>query len=228
MLPIYHYEKQTLIDYPGHIAATIFLSGCNFHCPFCHNSELIEFHKAKLSVEEILTDLKRRSRFLEGVVITGGEPTLFRQLIPLLAALKDLGLKVKLDTNGSRPDLLAEIIEFNLVDYIAMDIKDSLVNYVNFTKEKDIKVKILRSIELIKKSGVEHEFRTTVVQGKIGEDEIKDISKSIEGSKYFLQKFYPSKTLNLEFKKISSTPKELLNVFKDIASAKVCCDIRGA
>ena len=120
-------QKTTLLDYPGHVAATVFTGGCNFRCPFCHNSDLIQ-PKVFMLEDEILTFLRKRSRILEGVCITGGEPTLQSGLKEFIMAVKDMGLEVKLDTNGYRPDVLAELCSERLVDYVAMDIKLSLIH----------------------------------------------------------------------------------------------------
>ena len=115
--------KTTLLDYPQHVAATIFLGGCNFRCPFCHNSDLLEGTDGLFSKEEVLTFLKKRAGILEGVCITGGEPTLHRDLEPFIREIRSLGLLVKLDTNGYRPDVLKDLCNKNLLDYVAMDIK---------------------------------------------------------------------------------------------------------
>ena len=121
--------KTTLLDYPQHVAATIFLGGCNFRCPFCHNSDLLEGTDGLFSKEEVLTFLKKRAGILEGVCITGGEPTLHRDLEPFIREIRSLGLLVKLDTNGYRPDVLKDLCNKNLLDYVAMDIKSGRTGY---------------------------------------------------------------------------------------------------
>lgn len=161
-------QKLTLLDYPGRVACTVFLGGCNFRCPFCHNSELLgadaeEFMKA----EELLAFLKSRVGILEGVCITGGEPTLQKDLPELLRAIKEMGYAVKLDTNGYRPDVLKALVEEGLVDYVAMDIKNSPERYaLTCGIESDCfdLSRIEESMRFLMEGAVDYEFRTTVVK----------------------------------------------------------------
>ncbi len=161
-------QKLTLLDYPGRVACTVFLGGCNFRCPFCHNSELLgadaeEFMKA----EELLAFLKSRVGILEGVCITGGEPTLQKDLPELLRAIKEMGYAVKLDTNGYRPDVLKALVEEGLVDYVAMDVKNSPERYaITCGIESDgfDLSRIEESMRFLMEGTVNYEFRTTVVK----------------------------------------------------------------
>ena len=157
-------QKLTLLDYPGAVACTVFLNGCNFRCPFCHNSELLEAGvEPVMSVDDLLEFLRRRKGILDGVCITGGEPTVNPQLFDLLRAIKDLGYKVKLDTNGYRPDVLRQVIAEGLVDYVAMDIKNGPENYGPTVGLADPDLgKIEESIRILLEDAVDYEFRTTV------------------------------------------------------------------
>ena len=185
-------EKLSLVDYDGKLACTLFTESCNFRCPFCHNKNLAEStHNIEIPFNEILSFLKTRINKLEGVVITGGEPTLMNDLIKKIYEIKKLGFLVKLDTNGYKPDVLKYLIENKLIDYIAMDIKNSLDKYCLTTGVSNIKIdNILRSIELIKESGIDYEFRTTLVNEFHNEKNIEEIGKLLNGSKkIYLQKF---------------------------------------
>ena len=170
-------QEFTLIDYPGKIACTIFLQGCNFRCGFCYNTELIPVSGGeKLSKKEILDFLKKRKGQLEGVCITGGEPLLTID-VNFLKEIKDLGYSIKLDTNGSFPDLLKELIKNKLVDYVAMDIKVSPENYSEITKS-DIDIsKIEKSIKIISSMMDYYEFRTTVIEGIHDANGIEEIAQ---------------------------------------------------
>lgn len=186
-------QKTTLVDYPGKVACTIFLGGCNFKCGYCQNAGLVLTPNKFSSIKEktLFSFLKKRRELLDGVCITGGEPTIYKEkLLGLMQKIKKLGFKVKLDTNGSNPKLLKKIIEKKLVDYIAMDVKASLENYEKIIYVKTNLENIRKSIELIKNSGIKHEFRTTIVPDTINEKEIKGIGKLIKGAnQFFLQQF---------------------------------------
>ncbi len=157
-------QKMTLLDYPGKVACTVFLQGCNFRCPFCHNSGLLEGEGPEtIPPEELLAFLKKRVGLLDGVCITGGEPTLQRELPELLVQIKALGFLVKLDTNGSRPDVLKVVVEAGLVDYVAMDIKNCPERYGDTTGVPGISLsRIEESIRFLLAGNVTYEFRTTV------------------------------------------------------------------
>jgi len=192
-------QKFSLIDYPDKVACVVFTQGCNFRCPYCHNPELVkpEMFLESLNEEEFFDFLKERKGKLDAVVITGGEPTLQYDLIEFIKKIRDLGFLIKLDTNGSNPGMLKEIIDQKLVNYVAMDIKAPLDKYESIAGTKtDIK-KIKQSIELIKNSGIDYEFRTTVVKNMLSPEDLEQIGKEIKGAeKYFLQKFIPSKAVD--------------------------------
>lgn len=187
-------QKTSMIDYPGNIVSTVFLSRCNFRCPFCHNPELV-FDEIKDDIDAgvFLSYLESKKGWLDGICITGGEPTLHQGLKGFMQKVKQLGMKIKLDTNGTAPEILKELIEENLVDYIAMDVKASLENYeivVNAAVDKD---KIMQSIEFLKLGKVDYEFRTTAVPGLFDNQEAHSIGKMVKGAKkYSLQQFRSS------------------------------------
>lgn len=213
-------EKLSLVDYDGKLACTLFTESCNFRCPFCHNKNLAEStHNIEIPFNEILSFLKTRINKLEGVVITGGEPTLMNDLIKKIYEIKKLGFLVKLDTNGYKPDVLQYLIENKLIDYIAMDIKNSLDKYCLTTGVSNIKIdNILRSIELIKESGIDYEFRTTLVKEFHNVNDIKEISKLLKGAKkYFLQKYVSNDNcINKNLNKIDKEEAEcFIELLKD-------------
>jgi len=198
-------QKLTLVDFPGKVAATVFTIGCNFLCSFCHNPELVDPLLMKsqpvISESEIFEFLKKRKGDLEGVCVSGGEPTLHKDLAEFLSKIKNLGFSVKLDTNGSHPEMLEKLIKKKFVDYIAMDIKAPLEKYEEITVVADLE-KIKKSVDLIKNSGIDYEFRTTVVPRFHKKEDLLDIAEWLKGSgKYFLQQFYPTKTLDFELEK---------------------------
>ncbi len=186
-------QKLTLIDYPGHIAATVFTVGCNFRCPFCHNPELIssiEYRVSSILEDQFFELLQNRKGKLEGVCITGGEPTIQPDIIEFIRKIKDLGYKVKLDTNGMRPDVLRKLYNEKLLDFVAMDIKSDLENYTKAANSKVDLERIKLSVDLIRNSGIDYEFRTTVVPGLHKEEDFAKIGQWLEGSKkYVLQKY---------------------------------------
>ena len=196
------FQKFSLIDYPGKICAIVFTQGCNFRCPYCHNPELVKpslFGKT-IPEEEIFSFLEKRKGKLDAVEITGGEPTLQKDLVDFIQRIKEIGYLVKLDTNGSNPEILEIIINHELVDYIAMDIKAPLEKYKEVTHSAISPEKIKRSIRVIMNSDIKYEFRTTVVKSQLSKEDIINIGKLIEGAElYILQKFIPSKTLDPNF-----------------------------
>jgi pyruvate formate lyase activating enzyme len=211
-------QKLTLLDYPNKVAATIFLFGCNFRCPYCHNPGLINKKDADkiktYSEQEILDFLEERKNFLEGVCITGGEPTLSPELPEFLKKIKQLDYKIKLDTNGSNPDMLKKLIDVGLVDYIAMDIKAPLDKYNEVVDAKcDIK-KIKESINIIKEFP-EHEFRITMVPNLLTKKGLVEIGKMLKGSKaFFIQQFRAQNCLDKDYNKKETYNKEQLEEFK--------------
>lgn len=190
-------EKLTLLDYPDKIACIIFTQGCNLRCPFCQNSSLVVGNPENIDETVVFDYLNKRKNILDGVVITGGEPLIQKDIKEFIIKIKELGLKVKLDTNGSNPVKLKELIDSNLIDYIAMDIKQSPNKYEKITGIKNINYEnIKKSIEIIKSSNVEHEFRTTLVKEFHNIKDIQDICKCInDNSKYYLQNYKDSESV---------------------------------
>ena len=189
-------QKVTLLDYPGKVACEIFTQGCNFECPFCQNSSLIPItNTGEFSEEEIFEYLNLRKNILDGVVITGGEPTVQKDLKSFIKKIKDLGLLVKLDTNGGNPKVLQELIDEDLVDYVAMDIKN-IFNKYNITAGKKVSLdNIKKSIEILKASKIDYEFRTTIIKEMHSLDDIVSICKLVGNAKYYLQNFEDSENV---------------------------------
>jgi pyruvate formate lyase activating enzyme len=188
------FQKLTLIDYPGHIAATVFTVGCNFRCPFCHNPELVisnfQFPISNVAEKDFFELLENRRGKLEGVCITGGEPTIQPDIVDFIRKIKDLGYKVKLDTNGTRPDVLRKLYGEKLLDFAAMDIKNTPEKYERTTNSKIDLERIRLSVDLIRNSGVDYEFRTTVVPGLHEVADFEKIGEWLKGAKkYALQAF---------------------------------------
>ncbi len=188
-------QKITLLDFPGCVACTVFTSGCNFRCPYCHNAPLVD----KLPEDELSDDsevfelLGKRRGVLDGVAITGGEPLMQNDIKDFIVRVKSMGFKVKLDTNGSFPERLKELISEGLLDYIAMDIKAPLERYKEVAGNGAVADKIKESIDIIKSSGVPYEFRTTVVKELHSESDFEAVGKLIEGAdKYYIQCFKDS------------------------------------
>lgn len=187
------FQKLSLVDYDGHISATIFVSGCNFSCPFCHNAGLVKGQEPQIDNEEVLAYLTKRFGLLDSVCISGGEPTLYPDLPDFISKLKSIGYLVKLDTNGTNLELVKYLVENKLIDYIAMDIKNSLDKYP-LTIGRDYNISTIQeSIKYIMSCGIDYEFRTTLVKGLHTMSDIKSIAKTIKGAKrYFLQRFEDS------------------------------------
>ena len=194
-------QKSSLIDYPGKISCVLFLSGCNFACPYCHNPDLAKgCLAANISENSIYDFLESRREFLDGVVISGGEPTLQKDLIRLCRKIKQMGYPVKIDTNGSRPRVVQTLIDEGLVDYVAMDIKTDPARYFPLIQKKCSEENIIASIRIIMKSKIDYEFRTTCIKPFIDADVIENISRLISGAKlYALQKFRNTGVLQPEF-----------------------------
>lgn len=192
--------KTSLIDYPGRISAVLFTQGCNFACGFCHNPDLVPLEAEGLrqySEEEILTFLKSRKGKLEGVVITGGEPLIHRGIEGFIKKVKDIGYAVKLDTNGTNPNFLKKLIKKNLIDFVAMDIKNSLDKYEDTIGKKIDQKAISKSIKIIMGSGLPYEFRTTVLPHYHEFDNFEKMGEMIRGAEnYAIQGFVPQNTLN--------------------------------
>lgn len=227
-------QKTTLLDYPGKVAATVFLGGCNMRCPFCHNMDIVKpdiEDEGDYSVSEILDFLKSRKGILDGVCITGGEPTINPDLPDFIARVKELGYSVKLDTNGTNPDMVKSLVQNGLIDYVAMDIKSSPAMYEAASGTDGIKlVNIKETVDYligVKSGDFDYEFRTTVVDAFHNREVMEDIGKLIKGAgKYYLQGFVDSEYVpDHSLKEVS---KEELSEFVKIMSAYVKkAEIRG-
>ena len=195
--------KNSMIDYPGKLSCGIFLSGCNFDCPYCHNPDLVKDcsgRAAEFDPANVYRFIENRQGFLDGVVISGGEPTLQEDLFELCRRIKNMGFPVKLDTNGSRPRVIKRLIDEGLVDYIAMDLKTDPRSYATYIKANCNTSAILSSIDVIMDSAIAYEFRTTCVKPIVTPKVIENISRLIEGaSLYALQRFHKSRMLRPDF-----------------------------
>lgn len=224
------FQKLTILDYPGKVACIVFTPGCNFRCPFCHNAALVT-HIDKdtyIDEEEVLSYLKKRQGILDGVVITGGEPLLQDGIEEFIGKIKDLGYAIKLDTNGSFPEKLISLVEKGLVDYVAMDIKNSKAKYMVTIGVNNIDMaSIEKSVDFLLQNKVDYEFRTTIVDGFHTVDDIQDIVVWIKGAhKYFLQNFVDSGDL-IEAG-LSPVSVDMLKEMKKKATEFVpCVEIRG-
>lgn len=219
---------MTLIDYPGKIAATVFTVGCNFRCPFCHNPELVVagWERGSVSEKEFFDFLGKRKGKLDGVCITGGEPTIQKDIVDFIQTIKELGFLVKLDSNGTRPDVLKKLVGRKLVDYIAMDIKNSINRYEKACMSDIIDGKtygidtdrIRLSVDLIRHSGIDYEFRTTVVPGIHRYADFDEIARWLDGSKkYVLQAYREGKIIDSRIKeKIKKNRLDLEKIRKNI------------
>jgi len=210
-------QKVSLIDYPGLICGIVFLQGCNFKCPYCHNPELVDpkLFKPGIRENEVLEFLNTRKGKLDAISITGGEPTIQEDLTSFIKQIKKMGFAVKLDTNGSQPKVIKNLLAEKLLDFIAMDIKAPLEKYRNIVNTQVNTESIKESIDLILKAKIPHEFRTTIVESQLEENDILEIGKLIAGaSRYVLQKFVPSKTLDKKFLKEKSFSDEKLQKIK--------------
>jgi pyruvate formate lyase activating enzyme len=229
-MQFYGIQRTTLLDYPGEVATTIFTKGCNFRCSYCHNPDLVnDTGKLKpIQWKDIFAFLKKRKNVLGGVCITGGEPLINDGLKDIIEDIHSIGLKVKIDTNGSLPERLS-ILQ---ADYIAMDIKTSLEKYglVGYVGDiADLAVKIKGSIDWIITSGVLHEFRTTVVPGIVDKDDITKIAPILKGAqKYVLAQFRPFNTLDPELEKTMPYDKAMIEEMKDIVQEHgIICELRN-
>lgn len=203
MMTISGLQKLTLLDYPGKVAATLFLNGCNFRCPFCQNAPLVENPQAdgQLSSEEVLAFLKKRQGLLDGVCITGGEPTLSPGLEELIRQIRALGYLIKLDTNGSRPEVLKHLVSEGLLDYAAMDIKSSRAGYAKVSgldaqRGAVLLKRVEESVDFLMSCGLDYEFRTTVVKELHDASDFADIADWLAGCKhYYLQSYRDSENI---------------------------------
>jgi pyruvate formate lyase activating enzyme len=221
----------SLIDYPGKISSVVFFAGCNFRCPFCYNTEIVEDSDAleTITPEKIFAHLKSQRKWIDGVVLGGGEPTLHAELPEFLTEIKKLGFLVKLDTNGTTPAMLEELIKKKLVDYIAMDIKAPLEKYEKTVNARADTNNIRKSVDLIIKSGIDYEFRTTVVPKLFSKEDALAIGRWLKGSKrYYIQQFRSEKTLDKTFQNEKAyTPDDLKGMVKEIKPLFEICELRG-
>lgn len=212
------FQKTTLLDYPQHVAATVFVGGCNFRCPFCHNKDLVlgKMDQAVYTENQILQFLEKRKDLLEGICITGGEPTLQPDLEEFICKARNMGYLVKLDTNGYRPEILERLLGKDLLDYVAMDVKASPHNYARVTGVPVDVDRILKSIQLLKNCRIPYEFRTTVVKGLHEIEEFEEIVAILKGSKsYALQGYRDNE--NVIAKGLSAFSREEMRHIEQIA-----------
>ncbi len=220
----------TLIDYPGKTAAMVYTIGCNFRCPYCHNPELVdETIEETFSEAFVLSFLKTRRGMLDGLVITGGEPTMHGdELLDFIRRVKELGFLVKLDTNGTDPKLLKKAIRKGLIEYVAMDIKAPLSIYHRIAGRPVDTDAIRESIDALQNGSLPYEFRTTVIKALLSPEDIEGIGRDIAGAReYYLQKFLPTKILNPQFKrKVTYSDEEFLEFQKMLGKYVAYCGIR--
>jgi len=244
-------QKTTLIDFPGRVAATVFLYGCNFRCPWCYSPELVLPEKIKrqpkIPEKDFFKFLKERRKLLDGLVLCGGEPTIHKDLPDFIKKIKKLGYLVKLDTNGSNPEMLKKLIDkklakrdslssltslpqsgSSLIDYVAMDIKAPKEKYNEATGIKVNIQNIQKSIDILKKDKVDYEFRSTIVPTVHTKEDVIEMAKWIKGAKrYYLQNFRPEKTIDPKFEKIKPYTQEyLVEIQKAISPFFEVCQIR--
>jgi pyruvate formate lyase activating enzyme len=219
-------QKVSLIDYPGQISAVLFTQGCNFRCSYCHNPELVDpaRYGETLPEKEVLAFLDRRLGKLDAVILSGGEPTLQPDLLSFAGQIRERGYLLKVDTNGSRPDVLKKLIDAGLVDYFAMDIKGPLEKYRSITKSDIQPETIKQSIQLIITSGVQYEFRTTVVKSLLNDGDLAGIVSLIKRSRIFvLQAFVPSKALDRRFLEEAPFSREELEQLRQGIKKDIPC-----
>ena len=223
-------QKLTLLDYPGRIAAIIFTQGCNFRCPYCHNPELVDpvLFRASTPEDDILRFLRTRTSKLQGVVITGGEPTIHQDLPLFLRSVKNLGLLIKLDTNGSNPVLLENLLSEKLIDYCAMDLKAPLARYAVIARGSFKVASIKDSMTLLEKSGIQHEFRMTYTESLFTAQDVLSTARLIrDGSTFHIQRFRKKRTLDGESAHWMEPSEESLESLRSlIREAGINCEIR--
>lgn len=227
-------QKLTTLDYPGKLAAIVFTAGCNFRCGYCHNPHLVDPEQVKKQTDDLIPEnvffnfLKTRKGLIDGVCITGGEPTLHSDLPEFALKVKEAGFLVKIDTNGTRPEVLKKITENKAVDYFAMDIKTSLSKYKNLARTELALEEIKKSKDFIQNCGLPYEFRTTAIKEKHTEDIFEEIGEWIRGSEnYFIQNFRSKVTLDGEYKSMRGFSESELLKIKSIMDKYVKkCSIR--
>ena len=222
-------QKLTLLDFPGRVACTVFLGGCNLRCPFCHNASLVVPHGEMPHMDEnaFFDFLKKRQGVLDGVCVTGGEPLLYPELGAFLAKIRAMGFLVKLDTNGTLPDRLAPLLSAGTVDYVAMDVKHAPSKYPTAVGVDVDTERVAESMSLIKASGVAHEFRTTLVKGLHTEADVAEMARAVGDSAYFLQGFIDSGDL-IDGADLSAFDKEEMTALCETAKKYAPqCRVRG-
>jgi len=235
------YLKTSLIEWPGKITSVVFVPGCNFRCPFCHNRDLVGNRGLTLIDEKLIfADLRKRKKWVDGVAVTGGEPCLQSDLPDFLKKIKKMGFLTMVETNGSEPEVISKLVISNLVNFIAMDVKGNFADYQNFTNVKCKMSNVKSSMEIILKSGVECEFRTTVVPGLHDKriliqmaEELRDLfvssQLSVASIKWYLQNFRPKNCLDPEFNKLKPFTKgELEGFLKEVRKVIPQAELRGA
>lgn len=223
-------QKTSLLDYPDTISAIIWTIGCNFHCPFCYNKDLVEGKVGSISEDEILSFLEKRKVMLEGLVISGGEPLMQKDITNFCEKVKKLGYLVKIDTNGAYPEKLKELIDKKLVDYIAMDVKAPKEKYDSLSGVKTNIKKIEKSIGIIQKSDVDYEFKTTFVPNLLKKEDIIEIGKWLKNSKKFYLQQFRNETPVLSSKLETSIPyskEDFIDTFEKVKPFFKFSDIRG-
>lgn len=217
------FDRMSLVDWDGMVATTLYLSGCNFRCPYCHNSGLVLFPEEyeTVPIAEVLPYLKEHNDFLDGVVVTGGEPCMHRQAPELIGALRDTGMRVKVDTNGSYPEMLEKLIRDELVDYVAMDIKapldfDSYARSAGIADRRTLD-RVRDSVDLLMASDVDYEFRTTVVPALHRSSDLERIAEQVKGARRFvIQNYIARDTIDPDFLEESPYDAERLQEFKQM------------
>ena len=221
---------SSMLDWPGKVCAVLFLGGCNFRCPYCHNPELLTAGEAgeRVDWEDLAGYLRERRGWLDGVSITGGEPTIHDDLPLLCARLRELDMAVKVDSNGSRPLLLQEMLSRGLLDFVAMDLKTSLHRYAQVTRRPVDPARIEASIDAIIASGVPHEFRCTVVPGLVGLEDLESLANRASGAQSFvLQQFRAGRTLDPAYERAHAYEEEVLLEWAEKLSRLVPTRVRG-
>ena len=237
MLPIMRIKKTSLVDFPPYIVCTIYIAECNLRCPYCQNPDLILNYKnlPSISGQEVINYLSLNKKWIDALSISGGEPTLYEDLSSFIKEVKERGFLIQLETNGTNPQMLKELLKKNLIDYVALDIKAPL-NWEKYKKVSGISIKekilfekVKESIKILLNGEVNYEFRTTLVPVLLSQEDIINLAGQIKGAKkYVLQQFVSQKTLNKDYEKIAPYPKEKLEIIKErIKKYFQTCEIRG-
>jgi len=214
------FQGTSLLDFPGRIASLVFLGGCNLSCPFCHNPDLVEApdRLPDYPVEPLFEELEQRRSFIDGVVISGGEPTLYPDLLPFMRRIKQMGLMVKLDTNGLLPGVLDEVLRQGLADLVALDLKTAPGRYGELHDRPVDGTALQRSVALLLEGGVDYEFRTTCVPGLVREDDIRQLGTLLKGARsWVLQQFVPRYCMAASYRALDPYPASRLEGFAEIA-----------